>query len=54
MNAEAADRFFGRKEALVPTAEMLAFEEKWRRVHIEEGPTTKGSAIDSDKITRQL
>lgn len=54
MNAESADRFFGRKAALVPTADMLAFEEKWRRIHVEEGPVTKGSAIDSEKVTRQL
>ena len=54
MNAEAADRFFGRKEALVPTADMLAFEAKWRNVHVTEGPITKGSAIDSKKVTRQL
>ena len=54
MNAEASDRFFGRKEAPVPTAEMLTFEEKWRRIHVEEGPITKGSAIDSDNVTRQL
>lgn len=54
MNTESAARFFGRKEALVPTAEMLAFEEKWRRIHVEDGPITKGSAIDSEKVTRQL
>ena len=54
MNAESADRFFGRKGALVPTADMLAFEDKWRRIHVEEGPITKGSAIDSEKVTRQL
>lgn len=54
MNADFSDRFFGRKSALIPSAEMLAFEEKWRRVHVEEGPITKGSAIDSDTVTRQL
>ena len=54
MNAEAADRFFGRSPALLPSPEMLVFEEKWRRIHVEEGPATKGSAIDSAKVTRQL
>ena len=54
MNADAANRFFGRRPPLLPTTEMLAFEEKWRRIQVEEGPTTKGSAIDSDRITRQL
>ena len=43
-----------RSVMLIPSAEMLAFEEKWRRVHVEEGPITKGSAIDSDTVTRQL
>ena len=54
MNADFSARFFGRKAALAPSAEMLAFEEKWRRIHVEEGPITKGSAIDSAKVTRQL
>ncbi len=54
---QAADfraRFFGKKPPVLPDAAMLAFEEKWRARQIEEGPITKGSAIDGDVVTRQI
>lgn len=47
-------RFFGRKAPRLPDAKMLAFENKWRERHIAEGPITKGSAIDSETVTRQI
>ena len=48
------DRFFGKATPCLPDAEMLAFEDRARARHLEEGPCTKGSAVDSDKITRQI
>ncbi len=47
-------RFFGKMPPVLPTAKMLEFEHKWRETHIALGPVTKGSAIDSEKITRQI
>ncbi len=52
--AEHRARFFGKLAPVLPDAEMIAFEEKWRARHVEEGPVTKGSAIDSDVVTRQI
>jgi hypothetical protein len=46
-------RFFGRIAPLVPSEEVIAFEEKWRAVQLE-GPTSKGSKIYGTGITRQL
>ena len=37
-------RYFGRLDALCPSSEMLAFENKWRAVQLE-GPLNKGSNI---------
>lgn len=37
-------RYFGREEALCPSAEILSFENKWREVQLE-GPANKGSNI---------
>ena len=48
------DRFFGRAPAILPTKEILDFENKWRETHITVGPTTKGSHITAEKITRQI
>ncbi len=48
-----ADRFFGRQAPALPSVDTLAFEEKWRAVHLQ-GPTTKGSHLDSEKVTRQI
>lgn len=47
------DRFFGRKAPVCPDKTMLTFEEKWRERQMK-GPLTKGSLIDSDKVTRQI
>ena len=46
-------RFFGRLEPIIPSKEMLDFEDKWRSVHLEKGPITKGSSIEPP-ITRQI
>ena len=46
-------RFFGRRPAVLPTKEILDFEDKWRKVHIEQGPITKGSRITGE-VTRQI
>ncbi len=48
------DRFFGRKAPVLPTAEMLAFEDKWRARHMQS-PNTRGSLIESaDSKPRQM
>lgn len=58
LQAEQAERhmlrFFGRQTPVLPSSAMLAFEEKWRERHVTEGPATRGSAIDSDTVTRQI
>jgi len=54
MTESFAKRFFGRMAPVLPTAEMIAFEDKWRAVHIEKGPVTKGSAVYSSVISRQI
>lgn len=46
-------RFFGRKEAKLPSTAMLAWEEKWREVQ-RNGPRTKGSDAYSDEIRYQI
>lgn len=46
-------RFFGRKAPVLPSREILAFEEKWRKTHLN-GPITKGSLVYSDTVTRQI
>ena len=50
---KVADRYFGRLAPKLPDAQILAFEEKWRAVQLN-GPITKGSAIDSDVVNRQI
>ena len=47
------DRYFGRVAPMLPSADIIAFENKWRERHCE-GPVTKGSLIYSDKISRQI
>ena len=47
------DRFFGRKPPVLPSSDMLAFEDKWREEQLR-GPMTKGSAPFADKISRQI
>ena len=46
-------RFFGKKSPPLPTARMLAFEEKWRALQMN-GPSGKGSHIHADPPTRQI
>lgn len=46
-------RYFGRKAPLPPSAEIIDFEERARARHLQ-GPTTKGSSIDSPNVTRQI
>ena len=40
-------RFFGRKAPVVPTKEIIDFENKWREVQMN-GPKTKGSNISTE------
>lgn len=48
-------RFMGRKAPVLPDADMLAFEDKWRKVHLERGPITKGGQVyNTDVVTRQI
>ncbi len=50
---ENYERFFGKREPLYPTKEMLEFEDKWREVQMA-GPHTKGSHIYGSPETRQI
>ena len=47
------DVFFGRREPVLPSEEIRAFEDKWREVQLA-GPVTKGSAAHSEKMSRQI
>ena len=46
-------RFFGKKEPLLPTPDIAAFEEKWRAVQMN-GPSAKGSLVHIDPPNRQI
>ncbi|MBQ2956753.1 MAG: CehA/McbA family metallohydrolase [Clostridia bacterium] len=46
-------RFFGRKEPLTPSEEIMRFEDKWRRIQLN-GPETKGGSIQAPPVTRQI
>jgi len=48
------DRFFGKTPPQLPSQKMLDFEEKWRKIHLEQGPDTKGSRIATGKRTVQI
>ncbi len=48
-----ADRYFGRIAPALPSKAVLDFENKWRQVQLN-GPITKGSATDSERISRQI
>ncbi len=48
------DKFFGRKAPTLPTKEMLEFEDKWRKVHVQKGPNSKGSAINLEVPNMQI
>ncbi|MBO5270848.1 MAG: hypothetical protein J6B77_08680 [Clostridia bacterium] len=45
--------FFGECPPVLPSADVLAFEERWRAVHLA-GPETKGSLVFADVPTRQI
>ena len=48
------DQFFGRKAAILPSESIRAFEAKWRKVHLTQGPETKGSSVDLKRGNRQI
>ena len=48
-----SERYFGRSAPSLPSKELRAFEEKWRERQLA-GPITKGSAVDSATVTRQI
>lgn len=48
------DRFFGKKAPALPSKKMLEFEDKWRKVQVEKGPNSKGSAINLEVPNFQL
>ena len=54
MAEDFSKRFFGRMAPVLPAPEVINFEEKWRAIHIEVGPITKGGGLDSDVVTRQI
>ena len=45
--------FFGKREYIAVSDEVREYENKWREVQLA-GPTGKGSAYHSEKITRQI
>jgi hypothetical protein len=50
---EHRQRFFGRLDPILPDKATLDFEDKWRQVHLTDGPVTRGSSIDPP-VTRQI
>ena len=46
-------RYFGRLAPAMPSDEMIDFENRWRERQLR-GPRTKGSAVDSATINRQI
>ena len=47
------DSFFGKAAPILPSAEIIEFENRWRERHLQS-PVTCGSLIYSDKISRQI
>ena len=47
------DRFLGRKPAVLPSEEMLAFEDRARALHLQS-PHTRGSSILYPTVNRQI
>lgn len=47
-------RFMGCKAPVLPDADMIAFENKWREVQLTRGPITKGGQVYTDVVTRQI
>ena len=52
-SADFTARFFGKKPPVLPTAQMIDFENKWRKVHLN-GPLTKGSHVFDVPANRQI
>ena len=50
---EHRQRFFGGLAPILPDKATLDFEDKWRQVHLTDGPVTRGSSIDPP-VTRQI
>ena len=48
-----SNRFFGKEPPVLPSAEILDFESRWRQRQLE-GPLTKGSTVYAPPISRQL
>lgn len=46
-------RFFGELAPVLPSEDMLEFENRWREVHLA-GPKTKGSLVFTNKENRQV
>ncbi|MBQ9759768.1 MAG: hypothetical protein IJW16_00305 [Clostridia bacterium] len=46
-------RFFGKEPPILPSAETLEFEERWREVQ-RNGPQTRGSAITTPPVNYQI
>lgn len=46
-------RYFGKQAPKLPTDDIIEFENRARERHLE-GPTTKGSVLDSNQVTRQI
>ena len=40
-------RFFGKMAPVMPSENMMAFENKWRAVQLAQGPLTRGSSVDA-------
>ena len=47
------NQFFGKEPPVLPSSEILAFEEKWRNIQ-RNGPKTKGSSIEAPPVTMQI
>ena len=45
--------FLGKEPPVLPSDEILAFEEKWRAVQLS-GPQTKGSGVNAPPVTMQI
>ncbi len=45
--------FFGKRPPNLPNADILEFEEKWRKTQ-QNGPQTKGSSIETPPVTIQI
>ena len=46
-------RFLGKEPPILPSEQILAFEEKWRAAQLA-GPQTKGSGVNAPPVTMQI